>query len=162
MKHFQLQTLFNLRERARKKAEDDFLFAQQDANRQAKHLNDLQEDLTQKIHARAARRQQYANNNGASLSIHHLRIQESHVHALKNKEEAARLSVEEQKEVLEKSKGIVQTKQTHMLVATREFKSIEKLKEQWKFQQKKESERREEIALDEISQSKHVLSRAKT
>jgi flagellar export protein FliJ len=160
---FRLQTLFNLRERARKEAQEALFAAQQELRRKQEELDKLKTELSEKVTLRDQRRSQYAEQTASgSSTIHNIHIQERHIYALRDKEERVKVSIEEQNSVVETSQRVAQARHLEMLNANREFKSIEKLKERWAMELKKQVERKEEEATDEISQARHVNQRRLT
>lgn len=157
---FRLQTILDLREGARKEAQQALSAAQEALRKQKEELAKLESELSQKVALRDQRRAQYAQQTASgAANIHSINIQERHLYALKDKEEKVKQSIEEQNGVLENYQRVAQARHLQMLNANRDFKSIEKLKERWAIEVKKKAERKEEEATDEISQSRHVNQR---
>lgn len=158
---FRLQTLFQVRERAKKSAEEALLLAQQEVRLKQQELDQLNGDLSQKIAQRDQRRWQYLEQTTTGFStVHTIRIQECHLQALKAKEKMLETDIERQKEVVQQTEKKAQERHMEMMNANREFKTVEKLKQSWAVQVRKEIEYKEEEARDEISLAQYVNQRA--
>lgn len=153
---YRLQTLFDMRQSAKKDAEDAYAAEQKKVAIEKKKLDSLTEDLAQKVKLREQRRVEYAQEAAQGKSnIDKIQIQGRHIEGLKEKEELVKQDISKQEIVLKEAQKIAEEKLQEMLKATQEFKALEKHKEKWAEEVKKELERKEEEASEDISQSQY-------
>lgn len=153
---YRLQTLFDIRERAKKDAEDAYAIEQKKVQAEQKKLDSLNEDLKQKVAFREQRRIDYAKEAAEhGATIEQMQAQGRHIDALKEKEALLKIEIEKQEQVLAQAKAIADEKLQVMLKATQEFKALEKHKEKWAQTVKKELEKKEEEAAEDIAQSQY-------
>lgn len=154
---FRLQTVLDLREQSKKKSEDAFLLAQQTVQKEKKQLDTLELDLAQNVEFRQTRRLQYVESTASrSSTIASLKLHESHIKSLMVKEERLKQSIESQKQVLKQEEARAQVRREEMLVASRDFKSIDKVKVKFLDQRRRTIEQKEEDARDELTQARFV------
>jgi flagellar export protein FliJ len=158
MPHFRLQTVLDLRERSKKSSEEAFLLARQAAQKEKQQLDTLEVDLHKKVEFREHKRQEYAQNqaNGPT-SVASFKLHESHIQSLKEKEARLKDTIEGQKQVLQKANARAETRRDEMLLAGRDFKTIDKIKDKFLVSHKKHVEMREDNARDELSQARYQV-----
>lgn len=158
---YRLQTLFELRERAKKDAEDAYAIEQKKVQAEQKKLDDLNADLAERIRQREQKIIEYAQESAQGKStIEKMQGQGRHIDSLKEKEALLKIDIEKQEDVLKRAQKVAQEKLEIMLKATQEFKALEKHKEKWTKEVKKELEKKEEESAEDISQSQY-FSRSK-
>jgi flagellar biosynthesis chaperone FliJ len=157
---FRLQTLFEVRERSKKSAQEALSLAQQQVRREQGELDQLENDLSRKTKERDLKRTQYADEiHRRGSTIQTIRIQELHVSALKAREEETKAAIQKQKDVVERTKQLEKEKLVTMLTRNRELKTVEKLKEKWVLDLRKHQEQKDDDTRDEISQAQFVNQR---
>jgi len=153
---FRLQTVLDLRDQSKKKSEDAFLLAQQTVQKEKKQLDTLELDLAQNVEFRQTRRIQYVENAASGSTIASIRLHESHIKSLLEKENRLKQSIEQQKQALKQEEERAQIRREEMLVASRDFKSIDKVKVKFLDQHRRAVEQKEEDARDELTQARYV------
>jgi len=132
------------------------MLAQQKAQKEKQQLDTLALDLEQKVKLREAKRAEYAQNHASRpTSVASFRLHESHIQSLKEKEERLKDTIESQKQVLQKAQEHASLRRDQMLLAGREFKSIDKIKDKFLSNHRKYVEMREEDARDELTQARY-------
>lgn len=151
---YRLQTLFSLRERAKKDAEDAYAEAQRLVNDEQRKLDEMKAELAAKVEYREKKKQEYSEKAArGELNIHAITSSERHVDRLKEEEAAYEVEIDKQREQLQEAEQELEKKREEMLKANQEFKALEKHKENWTQQVKHERQIKEEDAAEEIAQS---------
>lgn len=154
---FRLQTVLDLRDQSKKRSEDAFFLAQQTVQKEKKQLDTLELDLVRKVEFRQTRRLQYVESaQSGAANIASLKLHETHIKSLMEKEKLLKQTIEQQKQVLKNEEAHAQIKRDEMLVASRDFKSIDKVKMKFLDQIRRTVEQKEEDARDELSQARYV------
>lgn len=155
---YRLETLFEMRQRAKKEAEEIYAKKEQEAQKEQKKLQDMQQQLAQMQLDRERKRLEYAHaNDQGQVTIEKIQIQARHIEMLKDKEAAFSLEIATQEKVRDEAKAIAEKFLQEMLEKTKEFKALEKHKEKWLLEVKKAREKKEEAAADDISQAQYFL-----
>ncbi|MES2503254.1 MAG: hypothetical protein V4534_00065 [Myxococcota bacterium] len=155
---YPLQTLFEIRERAKKASEESYSKEKQKLNEAEKKLHQMEDELKAMKAAREQKRQEYFDNlSSGSLKIDAIKMGHRHLEMLEQKEELFKLTIEEQKRVVQAAQARVKEALEAMTKATEDYKVLEKHKEKWAKGQKKELEKKEEEEADDITQSRYTL-----
>lgn len=153
---YRLQTLFNIRERSKKAAEDVYAKAQKKVAAAESQLSTMQETLEAMKTTKDEKRLEYANAMQKEImTIEKIDINNLHLKMLVEKEAAFEVEINKQIAVVAQLKKIAKDALDKMLVATQEFKALEKHKEQWLKEVKKGIEKKEDEEGDEISQAQY-------
>lgn len=159
MPPYRLQTLLEMRERAKEAAEQAFAQAVQELERQKLKLKQMQDDLERRKAERKEKVMAYLaevmkkGSGAGGLSMMN-RFEER----LKDEEAQLQLEIDHQRDVVVKQAAAnVETKRFEMAEAAKELKAIEKHKETWQKQVKKEREAREELNQEEIGNALHLM-----
>lgn len=153
---YPLQTLFEIRERAKKNSEEAYAKEKQKLDEAQKKLDQMHEELKEMQALRRQKRDEYfAEMSSSATKIDLIKIAERHVQMLLEKEEAFKLKIAEQEQVVAEAKEVVQKALEVMMKATEEYKVLEKHKEKWALKQKKAQEQREEAEADDITQARY-------
>ncbi len=153
---YKLQTLFNMRERTKKEKEDAYAQEQKKVAAEEGKLKTMQETLEKMKTTRDEKRMEYANAmQKEMLTIEKIAVNNRHLDMLVQKEAAYEIEINKQLSVVEQVKKIAKEALEKMLTATQEFKALEKHREQWLKEVKKEIEKKEDEAVDEISQAQY-------
>ena len=155
---YPLQTLFEIRERAKKDSEEAYAKEKQKLNDAEKKLKEMHEELQKMRTLRQQKRDEYFEaTNAGKLTIEKIKINQRHLEGLIAREEAFVLEINKQEQVVEIAKQRVQKALDIMMKATEEFKVLEKHKEKWALKQKKEHEQKEESESDDITQARYNI-----
>jgi flagellar export protein FliJ len=151
---YRLQALVTLRERKKEEAERILgaklaeLKAEQDKQRA------MEEELERMIAKREAKMREYAEKSMKGLMAAQDVVGSNlYIERLKELEEAQKNAIEGQKQVVAQKKDEVEEARKGVVVATQDLKALEKHKEKWVEQVKKEIQAKEEDVMDEIAQT---------
>lgn len=154
---YRLQTLFEIRAREKKEAEDAFAEAQKSVNEEQRRLDEMKAELAAKVEYREKKRQEYSEKAAqGELNIHAITSGQRHIERLKEEEAAYEVEIDKQRERLQEAEKVLEQKREEMINANREFKAMEKHKEKWEKKKKREISLKEEDAAEEIAQSLYL------
>lgn len=153
---YPLQTLFELRHRSKKDAQEAYACAQRKVHFESKKLDEMKLLLEKLV---AMRKQKEADFSSIAISgecnIHGMQMQNLHIDSLKRKETFSTLEIADQLKTLESAKEIAHAKSNVMFEKAREFEMLEKLKDVWIASRAKEASQKEEELSEEISANNH-------
>lgn len=153
---YRLQTLFQIREKAKGEAEDFYAQRQRELLEQEKILEEMKQKLAGMEKARRDRKADYADRLAAGeLKITEVTANDRHIERMKQEELAYSIDIQRQKESLAEYEERVDLAKEAMLKATQDFKALEKHKEKWAEGVKRELRIKEEEAVEDISQAQY-------
>jgi flagellar export protein FliJ len=151
MPPYRLQTLLEMRERAKEEAEQAFSAAIKALEKEKVELKRLEDDLEKRKAERKQKVMAYLNEVMAKGSgINGMNMMSRFEQRLKDEEAQVALDIERQKETVKVAERFVENKRREMAEAAKELKAIEKHKETWQKQVKAERQQREELTQEEI------------
>ncbi|HLL01369.1 MAG TPA: flagellar assembly protein FliH [Myxococcaceae bacterium] len=151
MPPYRLQTLLEMRERAKEEAEQAFSAAIKELEKEKVELKRLEDDLEKRKAERKQKVMAYLNEVMAKGSgINGMNMMSRFEQRLKDEEAQVALDIERQKETVKVAERTVENKRREMAEAAKELKAIEKHKETWQKQVKAERQQREELTQEEI------------
>ena len=151
MADYRLQTLLQIRERAEEEAKNAFAQAMQVLNKAKAEQKRLEEDLAQRKAQRKARVLAYFDEMmSKGVGINNMAMMGRFEQRLKDEEAEVALDIERQKEMVKVAEKGVELRRLEMAEAAKELKAIEKHKEKWGVQLKKERDDREQMSQEEI------------
>jgi len=151
MPPYRLQTLLEMRERAKEEAEQAFSAAIKALEKEKVELKRLEDDLEKRKAERKQKVMAYLNEVMAKGSgINGMNMMSRFEQRLKDEEAQVALDIERQKETVKVAERFVEQKRREMAEAAKELKAIEKHKETWQKQVKAERQQREELTQEEI------------
>lgn len=158
MPRYRLQTLVEIRTRAKESAEEVYAQAVKALLAERKTLGQLEEDLRgqraeRKRKARAFLQGVMNKGAGAAGFEQRHRFEER----LKEQEAHLALAIARQQEAVERAAAEVEVRRHQMGQAARELRAIQKHQEKWARQARLEQEAREELARDEIAHALHLM-----
>lgn len=162
MPAYRLQTLLEIRQRAKEAAEQAFAQALQELAAEKQKLKELEEDLERRKRERKEKVMAYLSEvmkKGAGAGG--LNMMNRFEERLKDEEAQVALEIEQQKDAVKVAEQNVETKRQEMANAAMELKAIEKHKDTWKAQVKKERDAREELTQEEIGNTLHLMRNRK-
>lgn len=157
MPPYRLQTLLEIRQRAKEAAEQAFSEAVREVTRQEKEQQRLEQDLEQRKAGRKAKVDLYLQEimaRGAGVSG--MNSMNRYELRLKDEEAQVALEIERQKEVVKRAKRAMEEKRQEMAQAAMDLKAIEKHKEKWQKDVKAARDAREELVQEEIGNALHL------
>jgi flagellar export protein FliJ len=151
MPPYRLQTLLEMRERAKEAAEQAFSAAIKALAEEKTELRRLEEDLEKRKVERKQKVMAYLNEVMAKgAGINGMNMMSRFEQRLKDDEAQVAHDIERQKEAVKVAERLVEQKRREMAEAAKELMAIEKHKETWKKQVKHERDQREELTQEEI------------
>ncbi len=157
MPQYRLQTLLEMRERAEEEAKQAFSEAMKNLAKEKDALVALEQDLEARKAARKQKVQEFLadvmkKGVGASGMGQMNRFEDR----LKDEEKQVALEIERQKEAVRQAEQLVEVRRAEMADAAKEKKAIEKHKDNWKKEVRKERQAREELTQEEIGNTLHL------
>ncbi|MBN2359074.1 MAG: flagellar assembly protein FliH [Deltaproteobacteria bacterium] len=154
---YDLQTLFEIRERSKKAAEDAFAEQQKAVAKEQTRLDEMKAELAAKVEYREKKRIEYLEKAAkGEMNVHTITQSQRHIERLKEEEAAYEVEIDKQRERLKEAEKVLDKRRQEMVDANREFKALEKHKEKWVKKKKKEIEAKEEDAAEDIAQSQFL------
>ncbi|MBX5483684.1 MAG: YscO family type III secretion system apparatus protein [Myxococcaceae bacterium] len=158
MPQYRLQTLLEIRARAKEAAEQAFAIAMQELAAERQRLKEMEEDLERRKAERQQKVMAYlADVMKKGVGAGGLNMMNRFEERLKDEEAQCALEIERQKEAVKAAEDNVEAKRHEMAEAAKELKAIEKHKESWQAQVRKEREAREELTQEEIGNALHLM-----
>lgn len=157
MPPYRLQTLLEIRERAEEEAKQAFAVAMKALQKEKDALSALEQDLERRKAARKQKVQEFlaeVMKNGADA--HGMSRMNKFEDRLKDEEKQVGLEIERQKDSVKRAEKLVDVRRAEMAEAAKEKKAIEKHKENWRTQVRKERDAREDLATEEIGNALHL------
>jgi len=157
---YRLATLLTLRERKKEEAEHKLAETLAALHREQKRLKELRDELVAMEDKRQALRREYMDKamkgqTGANDAVRH----NAFVEHLKDLEKQQKEAIADQEDRVAEHEGYVKAARDELVLATQELKALEKHKEKWLEEVKKEREAKEEMAMDDIAQTIFLRNR---
>ncbi|AGC44150.1 FliJ family protein [Myxococcus stipitatus DSM 14675] len=151
MPPYRLQTLLDMRTRAKEEAEQAFSDAIKALEREKAELQRLMDELERRKRERKEKVAAYLKEVMAKgAGINGMNMMGRFEERLKDEEAQVALEVERQREAVKVAERVVEQRRREMAEAAKELKAIEKHKETWQKQVKHERQQREELNQEEI------------
>ncbi|MEK7705791.1 MAG: hypothetical protein AAB426_12595 [Myxococcota bacterium] len=151
---YRLATVLTLRERKKEQAEHHLAACLKALREEQQRQREMEEELERMIAKRQARTREYAEKTmRGEMSAQDAIGANVYLERLKELEEEQKNAIEAQKAVVRQRQEDVDAARQDVLAATQELKAIEKHKEKWTEEVKKEREAKEEEVMDEIAQT---------
>ncbi len=157
MPAYRLQTVLELRERAEELAKAAFALATQALAKAREELKKLEEDLERRKADRKARVKAFLDDLMAkgTTALNSITLMNRFEDRLKNEEIEVQFQIDRQKDVVKAAEGALEQRRLEMAEAAKEKKAIEKHKEKWTAQVKKDRDDREQNSQEEIGNALH-------
>ncbi|MBI2377905.1 MAG: flagellar assembly protein FliH [Deltaproteobacteria bacterium] len=153
MATYRLQVLLEMRQRAEEDAKTAFAEAQKALRLEEKKLQEEEELLERMIADRKRRREEYSRKLASGeMKVTDQSSANRFLERMKEKEAEQKDRIEAQREQVRRAEKEVKKAQDALIEATQELKALQKHKENWETQIKKEMAAKEEDNLDEIGQ----------
>ena len=157
MPQYRLQTLLEMRERTEEEAKQAFSEAMKALAKEKDALVKLENDLEQRKAARKQKVQEFmAEVMKKGVGAGGIGTMNRFEDRLKDEEKQVALDIERQKEAVRQAEALVEVRRAEMADAAKEKKAIEKHKDNWKAEVKKERQAREELNQEEIGNTLHL------
>jgi len=154
MPPYRLQTLLEIRERKKEAAERELSRTMRELKLAQEKQKDMELELERMIAKRETRRREYMEKamKGEIAAMEAVNINK-YIERLKELEALQQDAIEGQKAVVRQREEDVEEARRALVVATQELKALEKHKEKWIEEVKKERAAKEEEQMDELAQA---------
>lgn len=157
MPPYRLQTLLEMRERTEEEAKQAFSEAMKALAKEKDALKKLEQDLEQRKAARKQKVQEFlAEVMKKGVGANNIGQMNRFEDRLKAEEAQVGLDIERQKESVRQAEQLVEQRRLEMADAAKEKKAIEKHKDNWKKEVRKERQAKEEMNQEEIGNTLHL------
>jgi hypothetical protein len=157
MPPYRLQTLLEIRQRAKEAAEQAFSEAVREVTKQEKEQKRLEDDLVARKADRKRKVDLYLQEVMAKgTGVAGMNSMNRYEARLKDEEQQVALDIERQKEVVKRAQRVQEEKRLEMVQAAMDLKAIEKHKEKWQKEVKAARDAREELVQEEIGNALHL------
>lgn len=154
MPDYRLQVLYDMRDKAKKEAEDAYGEAMKAKIGEEKKLEEMKQELVRMAEFRENKRIEYANKAArGECTVQQIQANSRHLDRLKEREGAYKMEIEKQKDAVKAAERVVEEKKEVMIQATQQLKALEKHKEKWTAEVKREMAIKEEDNLEDIAQT---------
>jgi hypothetical protein len=155
-KDYRLQVLYEMREKGKKEAEEFYAEKKKKTAEEEKKYQEMQQTLEDMIAHREGKKNEYAESlRSGGINIQAVQANDRHIDRLKKEKEAYAVEIDQQHEKVEIAKGEEEEAMQAMLKATQDYKALEKHKEKWAEQVKKEIMAKEEDAAEDVAQAQY-------
>jgi hypothetical protein len=157
MPQYRLEALLDIRTKAEEDAKDAFSEAIKALEAEKKKVVGLQQDLERRKVERKAKVQAFledATKKGGGIAA--FQQMGRFEQRLKDEEAQVALDIERQKEAVTQAEKLVEQRRQEMAEAAMEKKAIEKHKDTWKKEVRRELQQKEEMNQEEIGNTLHL------
>ena len=151
---FKLETYLKLKEREKTDAELGLGRAIEALKAEESQLQNLNNELLRMEQERIAKRQEYAEKQMAgAMNAQSMMAAQTWMKKLEEREDIQKRSIENQQKEVTRHETLVEIARETLAKSAAEVKAIEKSKEKWEEQRKREAQSKAEAAMDEITQA---------
>ena len=151
---YRLQTLLEMRERKKEAAERFLSECMRNLKTEQDRQKAMEQELERMIAKRDTKRREYMEQAmRGEISATEAIASNKYIDRLKELEVLQRDAIEGQKAVVRQRQEDVESARQALVLATQELKALEKHKEKWLEQVKKEIQAKQEDVMDEIAQT---------
>jgi len=153
---YRLQVLFEMREKAKVEAEEVYAAKKKLVAVEQKKLEEMKLHLKDMIQKRAERKTDYSDRTRrGEYTINQIQANDRHIEKMKQQEAAYQVEIDRQQERVVEAERVADEAMQLLIKATQEFKALEKHKEKWQKQVKRELAAKEEEAVEDIAQAQY-------
>ena len=153
---YRLAALFGIREKAKKESEDVYAQRQRDLANEQKKLDEMKQKLKDMEQHRRDKKEEYSEQmRSGALNITKITNNDRHIERMKQEEQAYMVEIQRQAESVQEAELEVEKAKEIMLDKTKDFKALEKHKEKWLLEVKREAQIKEEEEVEDISQAQY-------
>lgn len=151
---YRLQTLLEMRQRAEEEAKNVFAKAMAQLNEEKRIQKEMEDELQRMIEDRKRRRQEYADKLASGeMKITDQASAYRFIDRMKEMEQEQQGRIDGQRENVREAEKVLKRAQDALIQATQDLKALEKHKEKWADEVRREMALKEEDMLDEIGQT---------
>lgn len=153
---YRLQVLFEMREKAKLEAEELYAEKKKLVAVEQKKLDDMKQTLKDMVQKRADRKADYAERTRrGEYTVNQIQANDRHIDKMKHQEAAYQVEIDRQQERVVEAERVAEEAMALVVKATQDYKALEKHKEKWAKQVKRELMMKEEEAVEDIAQAQY-------
>lgn len=153
---YRLQVLFEMREKAKLEAEELYAEKKKLVVVEQKKLEEMKLHLKDMVQKRADRKADYSERTrGGEYTIAQIQANDRHIEKMKQHEAAYQVEIDRQQERVIEAERVADEAMQLVVKATQDYKALEKHKEKWAKQVKRELMMKEEEAVEDIAQAQY-------
>jgi len=153
---YRLQVLFEMREKAKVEAEEVYAEKKKLVIVEQKKLEEMKEHLRSLVQKRQDKKAEYAERTRrGEYTIAQITSNDRHIEKMKQQEAAYQVEIDRQQERLTEAERVAAEAMEVVVKATQDYKALEKHKEKWQKQVKREQMMKEEEAVEDIAQAQY-------
>lgn len=153
---YRLQVVFEMREKKKREAEEIYAEKKKIVIAEQKKHDEMKEKLKQMVQMRQDKRIDYAERTRrGEFTVMQIQGNDRHLERLKQTEAAYQVEIDRQGERVQQAERVAQEAMKDVVKTTTDFKALEKHKEKWLKQIKKEQMMKEESAAEDIAQAQY-------
>lgn len=153
---YRLQVLFEMREKKKKEAEEAYAEKKKLVVIEQKKLDEMRNKLKEMVQLRIDKKAEYADRTRkGEYTVNQIQQNDRHIERLKQQEAAYQVEIDRQQERVQEAERIAAEAMEVVVKCTQDFKALEKHKEKWAKQVKKEMLLKEEMAAEDIAQAQY-------
>lgn len=153
---YRLQVLFEMREKAKDAAEEVYAAKKKLVVVEQKKLEDMKLHLKEMIQKRVDRKADYSERTRrGEYTINQIQANDRHIEKMKQQEAAYQVEIDRQQERVVEAERVAAEAMQLLVKATQEFKALEKHKEKWQKQVRRELMQKEEEQVEDIAQAQY-------
>ena len=153
---YRLQVVFEMREKNKKEMEEVYAEKKKAVAAEQQKLDEMRNHLKEMIASRQEKRADYAERTRrGEYTINQIQANDRHINRLKQQEAAYQVEIDRQQERVRETERIADDALQEVVKATQDFKALEKHKEKWQKQVKRELMMKEEEQVEDIAQAQY-------
>ena len=153
-----LQTLLDIRKREKDAADSRFAQAQKVLAGEKRRKEEMEKELEKMILRREEKRREYSEKQmRGEMSTQAVIAANLFIDRLKEEELAQQEVIQRQERVIQEKERLVDRARQEAVVAHRDLKALDRHKEKWEKEKKRELQAKEEEAMDDLVQSMYNL-----
>jgi hypothetical protein len=153
---YRLQVLFEMREKAKAEAEEVYAEKKKLVILEQKKLEEMKGVLAGMVQKRQDKKSEYAERTRrGEYTIAQIQANDRHIEKMKQQEAAYQVEIDRQIERIQEAERVAEEAMALVVKATQDYKALEKHKEKWAKQVKREAMMKEEDAVEDIAQAQY-------
>lgn len=153
---YRLQVLFEMREKAKDQAEEVYAEKKKLVVVEQKKLAEMKDELKAMVQRRQDRKAEYAERTRrGEYTINQIQANDRHIEKMKQQEAAYQVEIDRQQERVVEAERVADEAMQLFVKANQEFKALEKHKEKWQKQVRRELMMKEEETVEDIAQAQY-------
>ena len=153
---YRLQVLYEMREKAKQKAEEEYAEKRKLVAIEQKKLDGMKQKLRDMIQLRTEKKAEYADRTRrGEYTIAAIQANDRHIERLKQNEASYQVEIDRQHEAVVEAERVAAEAMEVVVKANQDFKALEKHKEKWTKQVRKEAMIKEEEQVEDIAQAQY-------